>query len=300
MFYADNERGYPCSKDPAVVKLGDRYYLYYSMPACSNGGDNGGWAIGIAESTDLEHWTRAGGLEPEQVNEKPGICAPGAIVLDGKVHLFYQTYGNFLKEAICHAVSTDGVHFIRDASNPVFAPTGSWTIGRAIDADVIPYGDKLMMYFATREPKGLIQILGVASAPLNSEYDSSCWTMELNDTILHPELEWEQSCIEAPALCEHGGKLFMFYAGAYNNCPQQIGCAVSNDGLKWKRVSDRPFLASGKEGEWNASESGHPFVYQEDERYYLFFQGNNDMGKTWHLSKIEFGFRENVPYLIGE
>jgi hypothetical protein len=31
---------------------------------------------------------------------------------------------------------------------------------------------------------------------------------------------------------------------------------------------------------------------------YLFFQGNNDRGKTWDLSKVEVGWAEGIPYLV--
>ena len=62
----------------------------------------------------------------------------------------------------------------------------------------------------------------------------------------------------------------MFYAGAYNNAPQQIGVAVSEDGLNWKRLSEEPFLRNGKPGEWNSSESGHPHLFTDLERTDLF------------------------------
>ena len=76
----------------------------------------------------------------------------------------------------------------------------------------------------------------------------------------------------------------MFYGGGYNNEPQQIGCAVSDDGVRWTRLSDEPFLPNGAPGEWNASESGHPFAFTDDDgQVHLFFQGNNDMGQTWYL-----------------
>ena len=51
------------------------------------------------------------------------------------------------------------------------------------------------------------------------------------------------------------------YAGGYNNEPQQIGVAFSADGLSWERMSDQPFLANGKPGEWNLKESGHPSIF---------------------------------------
>ena len=91
----------------------------------------------------------------------------------------------------------------------------------------------------------------------------------------------------------------MFYGGAYNNAPQQIGCAESEDGLEWRRVSDEPLLPNGPKGRWNSSESGHPFVFTDaDGRYHLFFQGNNDGGKTWFLSRKEILWDEDMPYLV--
>ena len=113
------------------------------------------------------------------------------------------------------------------------------------------------------------------------------------------ELLWEKRCIEAPAVVEHNGRLFMFYAGAYNNDPQQIGLAVSIDGVEWQRLSDYPILPNGEEGQWNSSESGHPGIFTDvDDRMYLFFQGNNDRGRTWYLSKMFVQWQGNRPYLV--
>ena len=291
--FADDVSGRPFSKDPAVVRYNDRYYLYYSMRHDKS------WAIGIAESNDLIHWKKVGSILPGGPYEEKGLCAPGAIVLRGKVHLFYQRYGYGAKDAICHAISSDGLHFERDSSNPIFHPSGDWNNGRAIDADVIECDGQLLMVVATRDPEGKIQKLAVATSPIESDFSRETWTQRCDDSILQPELPWEKKCIEAPALCKHGGKLYMFYAGAYNNEPQQIGCAVSDDGLTWKRLFDEPFLPNGKPGEWNSSESGHPYAFQdEDGKTYLFYQGNNDKGKTWYLSQVEIGWKDGMPILV--
>lgn len=94
----------------------------------------------------------------------------------------------------------------------------------------------------------------------------------------------------------HGGRLWMFYAGGYNNEPQQIGVAVSDDGIRWTRVSDRPLVPNGPPGSWNSSESGHPGVFVDaGGATHLFFQGNNDKGKTWYLSKARIEWRDGRP-----
>lgn len=304
MYFGDTSRlGRPFAKDPAVVSFGGRYLLYYSIPpyAPETAPPNAppGWGIGIAESKDLTHWNKVGELLPISGGaEAKGICAPGAMVRNGQVHLFYQTYGNGPKDAICHAVSTDGRNFERNPTNPIFSPTGNWNNGRAIDADVFPLGRRLLLYFSTRDPDGKVQMGGVAVAPLDSDYARSRWVQLGDGPTLKPELPWERNCIEASALCEHEGRLFMVYAGGYNNEPQQIGVAMSTDGIHWNRCFDEPLLPNGKSGSWNTSESGHPFVFHDtDGRYHLFFQGNNDNGKTWYLSRREILWKNGLPTL---
>lgn len=311
MYFADEVSGKPFSKDPAVVRFGGRYLLYYSLPSYE-GKLPKGWNIGIAESRDLIHWSKVGEIDASGPGEENGFCAPGAIVLDGKVHLFYQTYGNRENDAICHAWSQDGLNFTRNEENPVFRPTGDWNCGRAIDADVIVKDNQLLLYWSTRDPGFRIQMQGVSAASLDSGFGRDAWR-QLNPSgpILAPrrptitdaqglDLRWEKDCIEAAAMCEHEGRLFMFYAGGYNNQPQQIGVAVSDDGVHFTRLNDgQPIVPAGKPGSWNSSESGHPFVFTDDDgEMYLFYQGNNDNGETWFLSVKRIKWKEGLPIIV--
>ena len=299
MLFADSSHGRPFSKDPAVVRFAGKYWLYYSLPPHNDGRKPDGWSIGVATSPDLEHWEIVGSIGPEDELEANGLCAPGAIVLDGLVHLFYQTYGNGPKDAICHAISPDGLNFTRNPGNPIFRPSGDWNVGRAIDADVIVDGERLLLYFATRDPQMKDQMLGVAAAPLASDFGPAAWTQLCDAPILKPELPWEGECIEAPALFRRGQRLFMFYGGAYNNSPQQIGLATSTDGVQWQRVSAQPFLPNGQPGSWNACESGHPFAFTDDDgSVTLFYQGDSDMGKSWYLSSRKIGWVNDLPVLL--
>jgi len=163
MMFGDTSRiGVPFSKDPHVVRFEGRYLMYYSIPP-EKDNELSGWNIGIAESRDLVEWKKVGEITPapDAEYEKKGLCAPGALVRDGKVHLFYQTYGNGPKDAICHAVSDDGIRFERNPTNPIFRPTGDWNCGRAIDAEVCEFKGRYFLYFATRDPEFKKQLLGV-------------------------------------------------------------------------------------------------------------------------------------------
>jgi alpha-L-fucosidase 2 len=299
MMYADStRRGIPYSKNPHVIRFGGKYLMYSSVLP-EKGSD--AREIEITESTDLIHWKNVGIMHIEKDYEKNGISAPGVIVKDGKVHMFYQTYGNGKNDAICHAVSDNGVtNFVRNPTNPVFRPDGSWNCGRAIDAEVFLYKGRYLLYYATRDTAFKIQMQGVAAAPENTDFSRGQWTnLSGKGPILKPELPWEGDCIEAASVIVKNGRLYMFYAGGYNNWPQQIGVAESFDGVEWRRLSENPFLANGKPGEWNSSESGHPQIFNDDDgKTYLFYQGNNDNGKTWFLSNLEVTWNNRGPNLL--
>jgi len=300
MMFGDTSRiGVPFAKDPYVIRFQGKYLMYYSIPPYKDKSNPvQGWGVGIAESSDLNNWKKIGEITPDGEYEKKGLAAPCALVIDNQVNLFYQTYGNGTKDAICHAVSKDGIHFTRNESNPVFHPTGAWNCGRAIDAEVFKFKDKYLLYFATRDADFKIQLQGVASAPSNTTFSRDQWTQLTDSPIMKPEYPWEGACIEAAALVQQGDWLYMFYAGAYNNNPQQIGVAKSSDGIRWEKLSNKPFLANGNPGEWNYSESGHPHLFKDkDGRTYLFYQGNNNNGKTWFISKVEVKWNEEGPYL---
>lgn len=297
MKWGDSSRlGRPFAKDPSVISFGGRYLMYFSLPGAP--GAATGWSVGIAESRDLKTWTRIGEVTPAGAYEKNGLAAPQALVVDGQVHLFYQTYGNGAADAICHAVSADGLRFTRDPTNPIWHPSGAWTAGRAIDAEVVEFQDKWFVYAATRDPAMKIQMLTGAWAPKAKGFSRSAWTQIGDGPLLKPELPWEQDCIEAPSVVRRGDELVMFYAGAYNNAPQQIGVATSRDGIHWTRASQEPFLRHGAPGSWNESESGHPGVFTDiDGQSYLFFQGNNDKGRTWYLSYVPLTWKGNRPLI---
>lgn len=297
------------AKDPSVVYFDASFFLYFSVPPQVIDGKSYGWTIGVAESKDLVDWEYVKNILPEQNCTQQGLCAPCAKVFDEKVFLFYQTYGNGSKDAICISSSCDGINFTHNPNNPIFRPHGDWTNGRAIDADVVNFKGKTFLYAATRGTNGQIQKLTVAStALLPKDFMTSRpedWIQSADYSILEPELPWETKCIEAPSVIARGDKLYMFYAGGFNNDPQHVGVAVSDDGIAWKRLWNVPFITNGPSGQWNASESGHPGIFQDPNgQTWLFFQGNNTHGKDWYLSRVKIDWNStqdvDVPAVVNE
>jgi beta-1,2-mannobiose phosphorylase / 1,2-beta-oligomannan phosphorylase len=304
MMFADSSRlDRPFAKDPHVIRFKDQFIMYYSVPGYKDKNNTvHGWGIGIAGSNDLKTWEKIGevNIDKSATYEANGYAAPCALVIDNKVHLFYQTYGNGKNDAICHAWSTDGIHFTRNETNPIFRPDGDWNCGRAIDAEVVLFKGNFYLYYATRDPEFKIQMMGVAVASGNSNFNRENWeNISFKGPVLKPELPWELDCVEAASVIEKDEALYMFYAGGYNNAPQQVGVAKSTDGIHWERIFEEPFFSNGKTGEWNSSESGHPHIFESPEGSdWLFYQGNNDNGNTWYISNVEIIWENNIPNII--
>ena len=286
--------GQPFAKDPTVIRLGGRYLMYYSV----NDGEQ--WGGAIAESTNLVDWVRVGDIEVDGAPLKGGWVAPCVKKFDGKIHLFAQNPPPDVSDEakkwnrIWHATSDDGIHFAFAPGNPILGATGEWSNGRAIDAEAYRAGDKMMMAFATRSADGEIQLQGLASSSYGSDYGADKWTeTTVKKPMLKPELPWEGHCIEAASVVERKGIWYMFYAGAYNHERQQIGLAWSADGVNFTRFSDTPVLPHGAEGTWNAWESGHPGVFEDDDgRIYLFYQGKAALEGGYLLSCLQVDFKD--------
>ena len=58
------------AKDPAVIRLKDTYFLYYSIYFKGENEDNGVLKIGIATSSDMDRWSVQGYLPLTQECEQ--------------------------------------------------------------------------------------------------------------------------------------------------------------------------------------------------------------------------------------
>lgn len=308
MRYGDSSRrGVPFAKDPTVIRQDGRYLMYYSIrsatptavPWMKARDPRQVWHSGIAESEDLVHWKRVADVDVRTLTGERlvGVVAPCVKKIEGKIHMFYQREwpkaGN--NGVIWLATSEDGLHFSNVGDEPVFIPRNSWSVARAIDAEVFRVGDELVLLFATRDaPHAQIQMIGMATAPYGSSYDATCWKeITTSGPLLRPVKPWEQHCIEAPTVIRRKDTWYLFYAGAYNHERQMIGLMTSTNGKDFTRVGDGLVLPCGAAGTWNAAESGHPGVFEDDDgRVYLFFQGKDCRDGDYILSCAEVIFRE--------
>ena len=170
-----------------------------------------------------------------------GLCAPGALVRNDTVHLFYQTYGNGAKDAVCHAWSEDGIHFVRNATKSYFfSGKGSGIAGVPSMRRSFFLRISIYLYYATRTPDYSTQVIGVAMAPAHTDFSKQAWKSR-ESSVLVPSILGKRSVSKEHLVVQMGDEMFMFYAGAYNNRPQQIGVAKSSDGITGQNFLINPF-----------------------------------------------------------
>lgn len=121
---------------------------------------------------------------------------------------------------------------------------------------------------------------------------------DVSNPVFHPKGAWASGRAIDADVFQAGERLMMCFAT--RDPEMKVQMAESRDGITWKRVSDKPLLPNGNAGDWNSSESGHPGVFvDKGGATHLFFQGNNDRGRTWWLARVPLAWRDDRPQLGG-
>ncbi|MBW8040795.1 MAG: DUF4380 domain-containing protein [Planctomycetes bacterium] len=83
---------------------------------------------------------------------------------------------------------------------------------------------------------------------------------------------WETDCIYMPWLTEHKGRYYNHYNAA-NGGTEQMGLAVSDDLLNWKRYEHNPVIPNGPKGSFNEVFSSDGKIYWDTNHWVMFFFG---------------------------
>lgn len=83
---------------------------------------------------------------------------------------------------------------------------------------------------------------------------------------------WEKDCIYQPWLVEHEGRYYNFYNAAKGHT-EQLGLALSDDLLAWKRHENNPVIPVGPQGSYNQSFSSDGKVFRDGDHWMMFFFG---------------------------
>ena len=105
--------------------------------------------------------------------------------------------------------------------------------------------------------------------------DGMIWRRAMNTPILAVQDadcgKWEKDCIYQPWLVEHCGQFYNFYNAA-DGRKEQMGLAVSNDLLTWKRHANNPIVRN-RTGGYDANFCSDGKVFRDGDYWVMFYFG---------------------------
>jgi len=122
-------------------------------------------------------------------------------------------------------------------------------------------------------------IVLVLKLPFTASIAQTGWTRYENNPVLSPIMpsNWEDWGVYAPFVLKQGDTLKMWYTGVKSYGVQQIGYAVSTDGINWQRYQLNPVLRVGLPGSWDAEYVGYPRIIFDGNTYHMWYFGHNNV-----------------------
>jgi|TARA_B100000315_G_C14584387_1_gene592143 predicted GH43/DUF377 family glycosyl hydrolase len=114
----------------------------------------------------------------------------------------------------------------------------------------------------------------------NHSLDNQVFTKNSNNPLLSvgslkiPFLSWDGLWVYHPNITIKDGKYYMLYTGRGGlRLRHQIGLAMSDDLLTWKKYRQNPVFKIGSTGEWDDEFVAHGYVFAEGNKYYMYYSG---------------------------
>jgi RNA polymerase sigma factor (sigma-70 family) len=224
------------AQDPCVVYRDGTYHMWYTArPAWYAGSRRAPTTVSIAyaTSTDGRRWTKRGPvLHPTDAWEGLRVSSPVVLADGGQFHMWYRgESGDGGVTAIGHATSPDGVHWVRDALNPVTVD-GVVAAEFALGPGTVVKSASGYVMWALRAGR----IARLASVDGVSWHDGDALTVD--------GAAWDVGrATDLCALARDDGHEMWYVADGH------IRRATSNDGVRW--TPSTLTVAPGPPGDWS-------------------------------------------------
>ena len=243
-------------------------------------------SVAVTTSADGVHWSEPEicvAPRPTPSGKEDGINRP-AVVKKGTIYHMWYTGQNKGGRAdgtsdLFHAVSEDGVHFVRTGDEPVLSPSEPWE-KQAIMCPCVLWDEGRNVYRMWYSAGEQYEPNAIGYA--ESE-DGLKWRKHAANPIFSadPSSNWECHKVTACQVFEHEGWHWMFYIGFRNEDYAQIGIARSRDGVTgWERSPLNPIVAPDPEA-WDGEACYKPFVLFDGKEWLLWYNG-----RKGHIEQI--------------
>lgn len=250
-----------------LIRIGDTYYMYYRGTDLQH--DRIGVLTCSADSFDGIHFDRMDAPYIIDVGapgtfDAQNILDPSAVVVNGKVYLYYSAISEEWKHSIGLAVSEDGIHFTKQET-PVLE-------GRC--PEIVYDGKRFWLYYVIEQaPHGYDIFCAV------SEDGSSFEPLGETPVLAVGEQgSWESFSVTTPRIFQEGGVYYMVYAGDNKNldAPLYFGLAVSRDLVHWKKYAGNPvFRVSTQPDAWDNTNIWFGTTEKIGDTYYMWYEACN-------------------------
>jgi predicted GH43/DUF377 family glycosyl hydrolase len=259
--------------NPDLLEMGDRYFMYF------RGQQAGHDRIGLATIPKNKFDGKTWNILPEPILDvgKPGdwdethVLDPAAVVVDGKVYLYYSAVCPTCDRSICLATSEDGIDFQKYQKNPVLIGGGPEIVSK----DGIFY---LFYWKPGRSGQGFEIHLSTSRDGFNFKKNSKDPVLSVGETGT-----WDSHTVETPRIFLENGIYYMLYCGSdrYDDYPWHAGLATSHDLVKWKKYENNPVFSRGETDDWDEGAIWFTTVEKTDGIYYMWYEGYGGGTARW-------------------
>jgi Glycosyl hydrolases family 43 len=207
---------------PSVIRRADGYHLWYTGQA------RGHSAIGYATSADGKSWTRRSSkpvLAPDHRWEKVAVMCPHVLFDEGsgRYRMWYSGGEQGEPNAVGHAISRDGISWVKDAGNPVFRPDPAlaWEKDRVTACQVLNVEGWFVMFYI-----GFRDVAHARIGLARSRDGLTGWQRHpANPIIRTGPGRWDHDAVYKPFALREANRWLLWYNGRRGGV-EQIGLAI--------------------------------------------------------------------------
>ncbi len=254
----------------SVVNIGNNYRMWFQ-------GSNGSlWRIGYTDTNNISQWNNVITQANELVINNDGNIHDPKVIFQNNLYSIWYASSDWAinKIQINYSESIDGVNWFKPINN-VIPATFDWENNRGISFPTTLFiKNKYRMWYGAngRYNSSTRWRIGYAESE-----DGINWVKH-PEPVLKADQAWEGMDVGNPTVVYDGKLYHMWYHG-----DRDIGHAISDDGIKWEKDKNNPVLTpSTDENAFDNRRVLNPFVLKKDDKYYMWYTGQNKDGR-WQI-----------------